>query len=62
MARPQDQAREKPIIVHPGPASIEDLLKLIDPAPEEEAEAFVEMIYAARRESATSTIFRTCRF
>ena len=54
MQRPQDQTGERPTIVHPGPASMEDLLKSIDPAPEEEAGAFVEMIYAARREAAAS--------
>jgi hypothetical protein len=41
-----------PVVVHPGPASIEDLLRHIDPAPDEETERFVATIYADRGESA----------
>ena len=38
-----------PVVVHPGPRSIEDLLRNIDPAPDEETERFVATIYADRR-------------
>jgi hypothetical protein len=39
--------------VHPGPLSIEDLLRHVDPAPDDETERFVAAIYADRREAAT---------
>ena len=42
----------KPVVVHPGPLSIEDLLRYVDPAPDEETERFVAAIYADRREAA----------
>lgn len=40
-----------PIVVHPGPASLDDLLRYVDPAPDQETEAFVSAIYADRREA-----------
>jgi len=43
----------KPVVVHPGPLSIEQLLRYVDPAPDEEAERFVAAIYAERREAAS---------
>jgi hypothetical protein len=50
------QAREnstgKLPVAHPGPPSIEDLLRYIDPAPDKETERFVATIYADRRDSA----------
>jgi len=52
----ENQAREassKPVVVHPGPLSIEDLLRHVDPAPDDETERFVAAIYAERREAAT---------
>jgi hypothetical protein len=36
-------------VAHPGPVSIEDLLRHVDPAPDEETEFFVAAIYADRR-------------
>ena len=36
--------------VSPSPHSIEEILKHIDPAPDEETERFVSAIYADRRE------------
>jgi hypothetical protein len=42
----------KPVVVHPGPLSIEDLLQYVDPAPDEETERFVAAIYADRRDAA----------
>lgn len=39
----------EPVVVHPGPASIEDLLRPVDPATDEETERFVAGIYADRR-------------
>jgi hypothetical protein len=43
----------KPVGVHPGPLSIDDLLRFVDPAPDDETERFVAAIYADRRETAT---------
>ena len=45
---------EKPVIAHPGPVSIDDLLRNIDPAPDDETERFVASIYADRRDAAQS--------
>jgi len=43
----------KPVVVHCGPPlSIEDLLRNIDPAPDDETERFVAAIYADRRDAA----------
>jgi hypothetical protein len=53
----EDQIREtssRPVVVHPGPRSIEDILKYVDPAPEDETDRFVAAIYADRRESAAA--------
>ena len=47
------ESGSKPVVVHPGPRSIEDLLRHVDYAPHEETERFVAAIYADRRESAT---------
>lgn len=44
-----------PVVVHPGPSSIEDLLRNIDPAPDEETERFVAAIYSDRRDSADAS-------
>ena len=35
------EAAHKPVVVHPGPLSIEDLLQYVDPAPDEEIDRFV---------------------
>jgi len=42
----------KPAVVGPQPFSFEDLLRNVDPAPDEETERFVAAIYADRRQSA----------
>ena len=34
----------KPVVVHPGPLSMEDLLRHVDPAPDDETERFVAAI------------------
>jgi hypothetical protein len=47
------ETAHKPVVAHPGPRSIEDLLRYVDPAPDDETERFVGAIYADRRESAT---------
>jgi hypothetical protein len=47
------ESGSKPVVVHPGPRSIEDLLRHIDQVPDDETERFVAAIYADRRESAT---------
>jgi hypothetical protein len=49
------EAGGKPIIEHPGPTSIDDLLRHVDPAPDDETERFVAAIYADRRETATNS-------
>jgi hypothetical protein len=41
-------------VAHPGPVSIEDLLRHVDPAPDEETERFLEAIYADRRAAAVA--------
>lgn len=54
----EDQIREsssKPVVVHPGPRSIEDILQFVDKAPDDETERFVFRIYADRRESAATS-------
>ena len=45
-------AGHKPVVVGPQPFSFEDLLRNIDPAPDEETERFVAAIYADRRQAA----------
>ena len=42
----------KPVVVGPQPFSFEDLLRNVDPAPDEETERFVAATYADRRQSA----------
>ena len=44
----------KPVVVHPGPPSIEDILRYVDPAPDDETERFVAAIYLGRREAAVT--------
>jgi hypothetical protein len=51
------EAAHKPVVVHPGPLSIEDLLQYVDPAPDEEIDRFVEAIYADRRAAAAIAPF-----
>jgi hypothetical protein len=46
------ESASKPAVVHPGPVSIEDLLRYVDPAPDDETERFVAAIYTDRREAA----------
>jgi len=38
-----------PVVTHPGPVSMDELLRNIDPAPDDETERFVALIYADRR-------------
>lgn len=42
----------KPPVVGPQPFSLEDVLRNVDPAPDEETERFVAAIYADRRQAA----------
>jgi hypothetical protein len=42
----------KPVVVGPQPFSFDDILRRVDPAPDDETERFVEAIYADRRQSA----------
>jgi hypothetical protein len=46
------EAAYKPVVVHPGPRSIDDLLRHVDPSPDGETERFIAAIYADRRETA----------
>jgi hypothetical protein len=50
------EACGKPVVVHPGPPSIEDLLRHVDPAPDNETERFVAAIYADRRDAAATAL------
>ena len=45
----------KPGVVGPQPFSFENLLRNIDPAPDEETDRFVAAIYADRRQSAENS-------
>jgi hypothetical protein len=42
----------KPTVVGPQPFSFDELLRNVDPAPDEETERFVAAIYADRRQTA----------
>jgi hypothetical protein len=47
-----NDAQEKfgrPAVTHPGALSMDELLRNIDPAPDDETERFVALIYADRR-------------
>ena len=46
---------DKPVLVGPQPFSFEDILRHVDPAPEEETERFVAAIYADRLQAAEIT-------
>ena len=58
----KDELRElrdagyKPIVVGPQPFSLDDLLRNVDPAPDEETERFVAAIYADRRQAAEDSL------
>ena len=41
----------KPIVVGPQPFSFDDLLRNVDPAPDEETERFVAALYEDRRQA-----------
>jgi hypothetical protein len=45
----------KPVVVHAGLPFIEDLVRHVDPAPDDEIERFVAAIYADRCEAATNS-------
>ncbi len=46
------KAGYKPVVVGPQPFSLEDLLRNVAPAPDEETERFVAAIYADRHQAA----------
>ena len=48
------EADRRLAVAHPGPVSIEDFLRHVDPAPDEETERFVAAIYADRRTAAVA--------
>jgi len=41
----------RPVLTGPQPFSLEEILRNVDPAPDEETERFVETIYADRRQA-----------
>jgi hypothetical protein len=41
----------RPVLVGPRPFSFDEILRNVDPAPDEETERFVQEIYADRRQS-----------
>jgi hypothetical protein len=45
----------KPVLVGPQPFSVKEILRNVDPAPDEESERFVAAIYADRRQAAESS-------
>ena len=45
----------KPVLVGPQPFSFEEILRNVDPAPDEESERFVAAIYADRRQAAENS-------
>ena len=45
----------RPVVVGPQPFSFDDLLRNVDPAPDEETERFVPAIYADRRRAAENS-------
>jgi hypothetical protein len=47
--------KHKPVPVGPKPFSFDDILRYVDPAPDDETERFVEAIYANRRRYAEQT-------
>jgi hypothetical protein len=47
------RAGYRPVVVGPKPFSFDEILRNVDPAPDEETERFVQEIYADRRQSAT---------
>jgi hypothetical protein len=48
-------AGHKPVLVGPQPFSFEEILRNVDPAPDEETERFVAAIYADRRHAAENS-------
>ena len=57
MNKPEDlrNARYRPFLVGPQPFSFEEILRNVDPAPDEETERFVAAIYADRRQSSENS-------
>ncbi|HWB86251.1 MAG TPA: hypothetical protein VG675_19055 [Bryobacteraceae bacterium] len=47
----------KPVLVGPNPFSLDEILRNVDPAPDEETERFVAAIYADRRQTAEDSSF-----
>ena len=45
----------KPVLVGPHPFSFEEILRNVDPAPDEETKRFVAAIYADRRQAARNS-------
>ena len=45
----------RPVVVGPQPFSFDEILRNVDPAPDEETERFVAAIYADRRQAAQNS-------
>ena len=45
----------RPVVVGPRPFSFDEILRNVDPAPDEETERFVQQIYTDRRRSAENS-------
>ncbi len=50
------RAGYKPVVVGPQPFSFDEVLRNIDPVPDEETESFVAAIYADRRQAAENSL------
>jgi hypothetical protein len=55
MEAAMSKRKHKPVVVGPQPFSFDDILRNVDPAPDDETERFVAAIYADRRGSAEQT-------
>jgi hypothetical protein len=53
MNKENRESTSKPVVVHPSQHSIEEILKHVYPAPDEETDRFVAAIYEDRRKSKT---------
>ena len=47
----------KPVLVGPQPFSFEEILRSVDPAPDEETDRFIAAIYADRRQATEKSSF-----
>jgi hypothetical protein len=55
MSEENRESGSKPVVVQPGPHSIEDVLRRLDPGADDETERFVAAIYEDRRRCAADS-------